>query len=142
MVETMNELSPEDQSLVEEAQAIIRKRFKEGAHHIGSALRTKSGRVFVGVNLEAYIGRVAVCAEAIAIGHAATAGNTDIDTIVAVTEDGRVVPPCGICREFDFRLWSGSEHNHRERQGIASCSRVRVTPSKISKINLPTRHWR
>ncbi|NIS49625.1 MAG: cytidine deaminase [Gammaproteobacteria bacterium] len=96
----MNELSPEDQSLVEEAQAIIRKRFKEGAHHIGSALRTKSGNVFVGVHVEGTIGRVAVCAEAIAIGHAATAGDTDIDTIVAVTEEGRVVPACGICREL------------------------------------------
>ncbi len=100
LVETMNELSPEDQSLVEEAQAIIRKRFKEGAHHIGSALRTKSGNVFVGVHVEGTIGRVAVCAEAIAIGHAATAGDTDIDTIVAVTEEGRVVPACGICREL------------------------------------------
>jgi len=96
----MNELSSEDKSLVEEARAIIRKRFKEGVHHIGSALRTKSGQVFVGVHLEGYIGRVAVCGEAIAIGHAATAGDTDIDTIVAVTEEGRVVPPCGICREL------------------------------------------
>ena len=31
---------------------------------------------------------------------AATAGDTDIDTIVAVDETGRIVSPCGMCREM------------------------------------------
>ena len=50
------------------------------------------------MHLEAYIGRVAVCAEAIAIGMAA--GDIDIETIVAVERKGRIVPPCGMCREL------------------------------------------
>jgi cytidine deaminase len=63
-------------------------------------LCTCGGKVFSGVHLEASVGRVAVCAEAIAIGAAASAGETAIDEIVAVTESGDVVPPCGICREL------------------------------------------
>jgi hypothetical protein len=45
-------------------------------------------------------GRVSLCAEAVAIGAAATAGDTDIESIVVVTESGDVVAPCGMCREL------------------------------------------
>ena len=87
-------------ALVEIARELIRERFKEGSHHIGAALRTKSGHVCLGVHVEGHVGRVAVCAEAIAIGNAAIVGDTEIDAIVAVTELGRIVPPCGMCREL------------------------------------------
>jgi len=89
-----------NKKLIESARLIIKKRFKEGYHHIGAALRTKTGRVFSAVHLEAYIGRIAVCAEAIAIGIAASEGDTEIETIVAVNEHGDVVSPCGMCREL------------------------------------------
>ena len=89
-----------DKELIETARSIIAKRFKEDYHHIGAALRTKSGKVFSSVHLEAYVGRVAVCAEAIALGMAAAAGDTEIETIVAVDRNGRIVPPCGTCREL------------------------------------------
>ncbi len=93
-------LTGPDAELIEAARDIIRRRFKEGYHHIGSALRTRSGQVFVGVHLEAYIGRIAICGEAITLGAAATAGDTEVDTIVAVTESGKIVAPCGMCREL------------------------------------------
>jgi cytidine deaminase len=96
----MPSLELKDKELIENARSIITKRFKENYHHIGAALRTKSGTVFSAVHLEAYVGRVAICAEAIAIGMAAAAGDTDIETIVAVNSHGRVIPPCGICREL------------------------------------------
>ena len=86
--------------LVETARDLIRKRFVEGRHHIASALRTKSGNIYKGVHIEVYVGRMTVCGEAIAIGAAATEGDTDIDTIVAVDETGRIVSPCGMCREM------------------------------------------
>lgn len=89
-----------DEELIERARAIIAKRFKEGFHHVGAALRTRSGSVFAAVHLDAYVGRIAVCAEAAAIGVAASAGDTDIDTIVAVDRHGRVLSPCGMCREL------------------------------------------
>ena len=96
----MPSIELKDRELIENARAIIAKRFKENYHHIGAALRTKSGKVFSAVHLEAYVGRVAICAEAIAIGMAAAAGDTHIETIVAVNSHGRVIPPCGICREL------------------------------------------
>ena len=89
-----------DEEIINVARELIAARFKEGYHHIAAALRTTSGRIYSGVHLEAYVGRIAVCAEAIAIGAAATAGDTSIETIVAVNELGEIVSPCGMCREL------------------------------------------
>jgi len=93
-------LSEQDHHLVEIARELIARRFREGYHHIAAALRTTSGQIFTGVHVEAYIGRITVCGEAVAIGAAATGGDTAIDTIVAVNELGTIVSPCGMCREL------------------------------------------
>lgn len=89
-----------DAELILTAKELIRQRFLKDRHHIAAVLRTRGGAVYTGVHLEAYIGRIAVCAEAIAIGAAATAGDTDIETIVAVNAQGNIVSPCGMCREL------------------------------------------
>ncbi len=86
--------------LINVASQLIAARFKPNYHHIGAALQTKSGQVFCAVHIEATVGRIAVCAEAVAIGMAATAGDTEIEMIVAVNRVGQVVSPCGMCREL------------------------------------------
>jgi cytidine deaminase len=101
-------ITNEDMQLVEAARKIILKYYRNGKHHVGAALRTKSGRIFSAVNLEANVGRVDVCAEAIVIGKAASEGEKDFDTIVAVrhpnpdeqNQEIKVTSPCGICREL------------------------------------------
>ncbi len=90
----------QDRALIEAARQTIAQRFRKGHHHLGAAIRTKTGRVFCSVHLEANVGRVAVCAEAVALGMAASEGDTDIETIVAVDRKGNVVSPCGMCREL------------------------------------------
>lgn len=96
----MNPLTDKDIALVESARSIISARYKEFWHVIGAALRTRSGAVFSAVHIEAGVGRVAVCAEAIAIGMAVSAGDTEIESIVAVYADGTIAAPCGMCREL------------------------------------------
>jgi cytidine deaminase len=102
-------LSDADRALVETASESIRRRYRYDWQEVGAALRTRSGKVFTGVSLDAYLGRMAICAEAVALGQAITvAGETGIDTIVAVRhpppeeKDGAivVVSPCGACREL------------------------------------------
>jgi cytidine deaminase len=102
-------LSQRDQELIEAARAAIKQRYRNDWQEVGAALRTRNGRILTGVNLDAYLGRMAVCAEAVAIGKAVTdVGETGIDTIVAVRhpEPGEpdqsiaVVSPCGSCREL------------------------------------------
>ena len=105
----MTALSEADRALVETAREAIRRRYRYDWQEVGAALRLRSGKVFTGVSLDAYLGRMAVCAEAVALGQAITnAGETAIDTVVAVRhpppeEKDRtiaVVSPCGACREL------------------------------------------
>lgn len=89
-----------DRELVAMARALIAARYRSRWHEIGAALLTTGGSTFAAVHLEANVGRVAVCAEAIAIGMAVAAGESTIETIVAVDADGDIVAPCGMCREM------------------------------------------
>lgn len=104
----MSKLSDKDQELIDAATKAIKQRYRNDWQEVGAAMRTRDGRVVTGVNLDAYVGRGAVCAEAVAIGRALTEnGDNGIETIVAVRhpkpgEPGEiaVVSPCGTCREL------------------------------------------
>jgi cytidine deaminase len=99
-------LRASDAALVAVARSLILARFEPNRHVVGCALRTRGGRVHAGVHLECHLGRIAVCAEAVAIGRAATEGDGhEIETIVAVyctaaDVEPAVVSPCGMCREM------------------------------------------
>src|SRR2546421_12885255 len=102
-------LSERDQELIVAAADAIRRRYRNDWQEVGAAMRTRDGRIYTGINLDAYLGRMAVCAEAVALGRAVTeAGETGIETIVAVRhpestesdQDITVVSPCGSCREL------------------------------------------
>ena len=104
----MTKLTEKDQELIAAATKAIKSRYRNDWQEVGAAMRTRDGRVITGVNLDAYVGRGAVCAEAICIGTALTAkGDQGIETIVAVRHpkpgekgDIAVVSPCGTCREL------------------------------------------
>jgi cytidine deaminase len=97
-------LAAADQELVAAALELLRARAEVGRHEVAAALRTKSGAVHTGLHVESSVGRASICAEGVAIGIAAAAGDTEIETIVAVLDTGeggwRVVTPCGLCREL------------------------------------------
>jgi cytidine deaminase len=102
-------LTDKDRELIEAAAEAIKRRYRHDWQEVGAALRSRSGKIFVGVNLDAYLGRMAVCAEAVALGKVVTDfGEVGIDTIVAVrhpppsekAQTVMVVSPCGACREL------------------------------------------
>jgi cytidine deaminase len=104
-------LSKADRELIAAASAAIARRYRDDWQEVGAALRTRSGKIFTGVNLDAYLGRMAVCAEAVALGRAVVdLGDAGIDMIVAVRHPQpqdkdqtiAVVSPCGACRELIF----------------------------------------
>jgi cytidine deaminase len=104
----MSKLTDKDRELIDAATKAIKSRYRNDWQEVGAAMRTRDGRVVAGVNLDAYVGRGAVCAEAICIGTALTAkGDNGIEAIVAVRHpkpgekgDIAVVSPCGACREL------------------------------------------
>ena len=104
-------LSKADKDLIAAAMAAIKLRYRDDWQEVGAALRTRSGKIFTGVNLDAYLGRMAVCAEAVALGRAfVDLGDDGIAMIVAVRHPPpgakdqtiSVVSPCGACRELIF----------------------------------------
>ena len=53
-------LSKADQELIEAASDAIRKRYRYDWQEVGAALRLRSGKIFTGVSLDSYLGRMAV----------------------------------------------------------------------------------
>ena len=66
---------------------------------VGCALVTDKGNVYLGVCIDASCG-MGFCAEHSAIAAMITHGEHKIRKIVAVLESGKIIPPCGRCREF------------------------------------------
>jgi len=97
-------LDDADEQLVATAVALLDARARACRHEVAAALRTRAGAVYTGLHVESSIGRASICAEGAALAAAAAAGDTDVDTAVAVLRlpDGgwRVVTPCGLCREL------------------------------------------
>jgi cytidine deaminase len=66
-------------------------------YKVGAALRTKSGRVYTGCNVENAAYGLAMCAERTAIFKAVSEGERELEAIAVVTENGG--SPCGACRQ-------------------------------------------
>lgn len=66
---------------------------------VGAALRTPSGAVFTGCNVENVAYPEGTCAEAGAIAAMVAAGETRIAEILVIADSPAPVPPCGGCRQ-------------------------------------------
>ncbi len=86
-------LSTQDQELIHAAKETLKRLYRKGWHGVASAIRTKQGKVYTAIHLEATIGRIAVCGEAITLGKAISEGEKEFETIVAVwyPNDGEVM---------------------------------------------------
>lgn len=66
---------------------------------VGAALRTASGKVYLGVNVENASYPVSCCAERSAVCAAVTAGDRQFEAIAIVTDAATPAAPCGLCRQ-------------------------------------------
>jgi len=95
-------LTKEDKELIKEAGRLVGEKKVSGGvvREVGSALITKKGKIFTGANLDLYCG-IGFCAEHSAVANMISHSNeTQIKTIVAVYGKGKVLYPCGRCREL------------------------------------------
>lgn len=70
---------------------------------VAAAILTKAGNVYVGVCIDT-ASTLGMCAERNAIANMITHGESQIDKVVAVVDDGSVGAPCGACREYMMQL--------------------------------------
>ena len=78
---------------------------------VGAAVRTSTGRVFAGCNVENASFGLTVCAERVAIWKAVSEGEQRFTHLAVVTEPG--VTPCGACRQVMQEFAQGSEDEWR-----------------------------
>jgi cytidine deaminase len=93
---------------------------------VGAALRTRSGRVFHGCNVENLSFGLTICAERNAVFAAVAAGETQFEAIAVVADSVQPVTPCGACRQVlaefssDLQVLSANLQDQRFESTIAA----------------------
>jgi cytidine deaminase len=87
-------------SLVEDAARVRENAYAPYSNFkVGAAIRSASGAVHLGVNVENAAYPEGTCAEAGAIAAMVAAGDTRIAEVAVIADAPRPVPPCGGCRQ-------------------------------------------
>ena len=92
--------------LCTQARAVLNPRKlsrSADAGGVGAALLAANGKVYTGVCIDTG-SSMGFCAEHAAAGTMVTDGESRVLKMVAVDWEGRVIPPCGRCREFISQL--------------------------------------
>jgi cytidine deaminase len=89
---------------------------------VGAAVRTDTGKVFTGCNIESASYGLTVCAERVAIWKALSEGERNFTNLAVAADTMRLTPPCGTCRQI---IWEFAKHAdivmvnlHGEREAI------------------------
>lgn len=91
---------PVSESLPDMARAVRENAYAPYSHFkVGAALRTPSGKVFAGCNVENVAYPEGTCAEAGAIAAMVAAGETEFEEAYVIADSPHPVPPCGGCRQ-------------------------------------------
>jgi cytidine deaminase len=88
-------------TLIKAAKAVcgtfkLRENFSAGS--IGAAILTAQGNIYTGICIDLACG-LGFCAEVAAVAEMLKARETHVAAVVAVSNDGVLVAPCGRCRE-------------------------------------------
>jgi cytidine deaminase len=88
----------ERQALIDLANTARQRAYVPYSNYpVGAALRTKTGRIYTGVNVENAAYPQTMCAERVAIFKAISDGEKEFEVISVVTDNGG--SPCGGCRQ-------------------------------------------
>jgi cytidine deaminase len=71
---------------------------------VGAALKTRTGEIVTGCNIENASYGLSMCAERVATFKAVSEGLSGFDAIAIVTDADRPTPPCGPCRQILWEL--------------------------------------
>jgi len=94
----MNLTNEEKQKLIDLANEARKLAYVPYSNYpVGAAVRTTTGRIYTGVNVENAAYPQTMCAERVAIFKAVSEGEKEFDVIAVVTNNGG--SPCGGCRQ-------------------------------------------
>ena len=90
------------------AMLALAREARERAHapysgfKVGAALRTRTGEIVTGCNIENASFGLTLCAERVAVFKAVSEGLSGFDAIAVVADAKQLTAPCGPCRQI---LW-------------------------------------
>jgi len=96
--------------LVKAAVEVRERAYAPYSHfRVGAALLAKSGKIYVGCNIENGAYSPTICAERVELGSALAAGERpgSFVAIAVVGSQSHPTSPCGVCRQVLFELAPG-----------------------------------
>ena len=125
-----------DRELLEAAQAAQRNAYVPYSDFgVGCAARSRGGEIFAGTNMENVSYGVTICAEAAALSRAVTDGDFQLVALAVVggplvdtATGGKVVTPCGRCRQLIFEASHVSGEDIRVLCADTNLSRIVAAP--------------
>ena len=115
LYENINELQTEEQNLIEKAQEFLSLSYAPYSNfRVAAAILLENGEIISGANQENASYPLCLCAERVALHHAAMRFPTEKVRMMAITaknpsrNDLGPIPPCGACRqviaEYEHKL--------------------------------------
>lgn len=96
----LGELTEAERALVDAARAVSERAYcRYSGYSVGSAIRTDSGRIFAGCNVENASYGATMCAERSAIFAMVSAGERRIAAVCVYAPGEPMAMPCGMCRQ-------------------------------------------
>ena len=96
--------------------------------HVGAAALTTLGTIVQGCNVENASYGLTVCAERNCISQAVIKGEQSFEMIVIYTEQDKLTPPCGACRQVIAEFFKQSAPvialNHKNEQQVWSVEQL------------------
>jgi cytidine deaminase len=74
---------------------------------VGAAVKTDTGKIFTGCNIESASYGLTVCAERVAIWKALSEGEHNFTNLAVAADTETLTPPCGTCRQI---IWEFAKH--------------------------------
>lgn len=126
----LKDLPIDEQQLISEAEDAMAFSYSPYSKFVvGVALKTDNGAIFRGTNFETNA-HDSICAEQAAIATANTAGARKFQAMAVISNDPKLISPCGQCRQFltelvkiqnrDFPVIMASTQNDKIRIMSAS----------------------
>jgi cytidine deaminase len=128
-------MSPEE--LVAQASTARKAAYTPYSHYkVGAALLGKSGKVYLGCNVENASYGLTCCAERTAVFKAVSEGEQEFGAIAIVTKNGG--SPCGACRQVlsefapNLTVYIADKNGHIEKTSIK-----KLLPAAFGPKHLP-----
>lgn len=97
---SFEELTPAERELVDGARAAAERAYcRYSGYSVGAAIKSESGRIFCGCNVENASYGATMCAERSAIFSLVSAGERQITEVCVYAPGEPMAMPCGMCRQ-------------------------------------------